>query len=172
MKCFHSNAAYNKQACLLSQILWYEQLNSAQHRMMSGFLSAHLTTGAYQGGTKGSLQIPASLSWLLSTGNSTHLIPRQQQLDKMSPLQRLIYENHWIATTSSPTIRNCRMKAWLSSVLPVLMAWCQGFQLPASAWLVLLSSHFKEFSLEVQHETLEFMRFSKFISTEKHFWIL
>lgn len=64
------------------------------------------------------------------------------------------------------------MKAWLSSVLPGLMALCQGFQLPASAWLVLLSSHFKEFSSEAQHETLEYMKFSKFISSEKHFWIL
>lgn len=35
MKCFHSNAAY-KQACLLTQILWYQQLNSSEHRMMSG----------------------------------------------------------------------------------------------------------------------------------------
>lgn len=79
------------------------------------------------------LEIPVSLSQVLNVAKARHSTPRQKKLDEMSPIQRLILFKPLDINYFCSQKKELQDESWLSSLLHVLVALCQGFQLQAAA---------------------------------------
>lgn len=149
---FIQNLIY-KQACLLSQILWYKQFNSSENAMINGAPLSSLNDGCLTRWNE-VVSGDSCLSQLVTECSKDQTIYRQQVLDEMSPTQRLILLkpldiNYFCSEKRELQDESLALLTSAGACGPM-----SGFQLQASAWLMLLSSYFKEFSLELQREML------------------